>query len=134
MKILIEALGAGSRGGVFVVYPDTTSKKKQPPGIWNVEPALAKIMGWRPIGKVRIPASPGVRDTPVGDLDGVPVATLSQRNIDSIDRAHREGVSLPPIDIEITAKGKIHLIDGHHRLAFARKKRLRSIPVKWHFR
>ena len=70
MRKLISEGRTLLKGKTVLVYPDPTSKKRQPPGIFGLEPALVKVMGWKPIGKVKIPSSSGVRVTPVSELEG----------------------------------------------------------------
>lgn len=119
-------------GMTHTVYRDQSSKKKQPPGRIG-DPKLGKLLGWEG-GKVTMPATGGVHDTPLSHLDGVPVQTLDKENTRSIVSAKREGTALPPIDLEVTAAGRVHLIDGHHRLDAARASGDSSIRVNWIFR
>jgi hypothetical protein len=129
---LLRAASNPFAGGVHEVYPDKNSRSKQPPGLLNLEPLVAQILGVRSLGKVRIPSSSGIRNTSVADLAGVPVSTLDRKNLHQIEKAHQEEVELPPIIIEVIGKSsKIQLLDGHHRLAVARKNRHKTISVQW---
>lgn len=115
------------------VYESSGSKSRQPPGaIMDVK--AAEIVGAKHLGRVKIPASGGVRSTAVADLAGVPVSPLDEKNTQSIVRAHVEGVKLPPIKIEVHSNGFVSLIDGHHRLAEARASGRKEIDVDWFFR
>lgn len=124
------AEGSNHGGKTVMVYVDSISSRKQPAGV-IMEPETAEIVGATEIGKVTIPLSAGVRETPLNQLQGVPVQTLASKP--GIEKAYRAGEELPPIEIEVKGD-KIQLLDGHHRLHAARKAGKKSIGVNWHLR
>lgn len=119
-------------GKTHMVYRDRTSQSRQAPGV-IMEPKVAELLKLEGGDKVVIPSQPGTHTMQVSDLAGIPVDTLDEENKRRIMAAHAEGKKLPPIEVSVTAQGKIHLIDGHHRLAIARALGRKTIDVTWHF-
>ena len=69
-------------------------------------------------------------DVPLTALRGLGAHAIDRNRLHSVRSAYRAGVELPPIEIAITPDGQNGwLIDGHHRLVAARRRRDPSIDV-----
>jgi len=114
-------------GGTHLTFPSGSSHKQ--PHVFIGERALEKILGKKSLGKVKVPSKAGIHKMRLEDLKGFTTHLLG--GIEEYTKQYREGVEMPPILIELYKDGKLQLLDGHHRLAAARKAGVKTIMTKW---
>ncbi len=113
-------------GKTHTVYLDTTSSKKQPSAV-ILESKVAQLLKRKDGSRLRIPATPGVHEMALRDLEGVVATALHEVT------PMKSKEDITPIEVAVYGSGRIQLLDGNHRLLAARKGNVRSLPVKWYF-